>query len=360
MELKNGYYISGGYNKEIILYDRQYKDKVIVDDFKDWVFNIFGEKETENNIEFNSCTYKNLTLINIDLQTLTSRAVKTFEIPNRTNIYCIEIKDNNYIILGYGGAIYYIDLYNENKVDKYKIADETYSSGRKINDIIACLVSNQLLIEGEDKLIIYNTKTKEISNKKTIEGFSFNISINCLHLVKRESQSSADILLCACKKYKENQENGILIVKLESKQNEGYKYKFYKTNFEVYCFCSISNIINYNDYNDEINIDEEYRKNIKTERTNYFFTGGFDCDKRQGTIKLYKLISYSEETQIKYMQDIDIDDDESFEYFNGAVSCIIQSSITGHILVTCENGKVYLFSQPNIDYYLESDREENS
>ena len=60
------------------------------------------------------------------------------------------------------------------------------------------------------------------------------------------------------------------------------------------------------------------------------------------------------------MQDIDIDDDESFEYFNGAVSCIIQSSITGHILVTCENGKVYLFSQPNIDYYLESDREENS
>jgi hypothetical protein len=181
-----------------------------------------------------------------------------------------------------------------------------------------------------------------------------------LHLVKRESQSSADILLCACKKYKENQENGILIVKLESKQNEGYKYKFYKTNFEVYCFCSISNIINYNDYNDEINIDEEYRNNIKTERTNYFFTGGFDCDKRQGTIKLYKLISYSEETQIKYMQDIDIDDDESFEYFNGAVSCIIQSSITGHILVTCENGKVYLFSQPNIEYYLESDRKENS
>ena len=91
-------------------------------------------------------------------------------------------------------------------------------------------------------------------------------------------------------------------------------------------------------------------------------------DKRQGTIKLYKLLYNSEETQIKYtsdetqieyIQDIDIDD-ENFEYFNGAISCIIQSSITGNILVSCENGYVYLFSHPNIEYYLENDREEIS
>ena len=96
--------------------------------------------------------------------------------------------------------------------------------------------------------------------------------------------------------------------------------------------------------------------------------GGFDVDKRQGTIKLYKLLYNSEETQIKYtsdetqieyIQDIDIDD-ENFEYFNGAISCIIQSSITGNILVSCENGNVYLFSDPNIEYYLENDREEIS
>ena len=67
----------------------------------------------------------------------------------------------------------------------------------------------------------------------------------------------------------------------------------------------------------------------------------------------------SEETTIKYIQDITIDD-ENFEDFEGAVSCIIQSSITGHILVTCENGNVYLFSQPNIEYYLRKDKEDNS
>ena len=370
IELKNGYYISGGYNKELILYDRQFIKMLTVDNFKDWVFSIFGEKESENIIEFNSCTYRDLTLINIDLQSLSSRAVKVFEIPNRTNIYCIEMKENNYIILGQGGVVYYIDLYNEEKVEQFKITQQTYSSGSKISDSIACLASNKLLIKGEDKLIFYNTELNEISDKNTIEGFSFNISINCLYLIKTESKL---LLFCACKKYQGNQENGILLVVIELKQKEKYKYKFHKTDFEVYCFCSISNIKNNNkENNDEINIDEKYRENIQKENTDYIFIAGFDNDKRQGTIKLYKIIpssksdetqiknnDNSEETTIKYIQDITIDD-ENFEDFEGAVSCIIQSSITGHILVTCENGNVYLFSQPNIEYYLRKDKEDNS
>ena len=370
IELKNGYYISGGYNKELILYDRQFIKMLTVDNFKDWVFSIFGEKESENIIEFNSCTYRDLTLINIDLQSLSSRAVKVFEIPNRTNIYCIEMKENNYIILGQGGAVYYIDLYNEEKVEQFKITQQTYSSGSKISDSIACLASNKLLIKGEDKLIFYNTELNEISDKNTIEGFSFNISINCLYLIKTESKL---LLFCACKKYQGNQENGILLVVIELKQKEKYKYKFHKTNFEVYCFCSISNIKNNNkENNDEINIDEKYRENIQKENTDYLFISGFDNDKRQGTIKLYKIIpssksdetqiknnDNSEETTIKYIQDITIDD-ENFEDFEGAISCMIQSSITGNILVTCENGNVYLFSQPNIEYYLRKDKEDNS
>ena len=371
IELKNGYFISGGFNKELILYDRLFIKKANIGDFKDWAYNIFGEKETENNIEFNVCTYKDLTLINIDLQSFTARALKVFEIPNRANNYCIEMKQSDFIILGLGGAIYYVDLYNDDKVDQFKITERTYFSGSKINDITACLVSNKLLIEGEDKLIFYNTKIKEISDTKTIEGFSFNISINCLYLVKKESKSSngASLLFCACKKYKEDQENGILIVEIDLNKEEKYKYIFYKTNFEVYCFCSISKITNNNEYNNEINIDDEYRQNITTERTDYLFIGGFDNAKREGTIKLYKIITNSEETQIKnnseetkikYMQDITIDDDNNYEYFNGAISCIIQSSLTGQILATCENGNVYLFSKPNIDYYLNLDREENT
>ena len=371
IELKNGYFISGGFNKELKLYDRQFIKKVDIGDFKDYIYSIFGEKETENYIEFNVCTYKDLTLINIDLQSFTARALKVFEIPNRVNIYCIEMKQSDYIILGPGGSIFYVDLYNDDKVDQFKITEKTYSSGSKINDTIACLASNQLLIEGEDKILFYNTESKEICDKKVIEGFSFNISINCLYLFKKESKSSngASLLFCACKKYKEDQENGILIVEIDLNKEEKYKHTFYKTNFEVYCFCSISKITNNNEYNNEINIDDEYRQNVKTERTVYLLIGGFDKAKRQGTIKLYKIIINSEETQIennseetriKYMQDITIDDDNNYEYFNGAISCIIQSSLTGLILATCENGNVYLFSKPNIDYYLNLDREENT
>ena len=62
------------------------------------------------------------------------------------------------------------------------------------------------------------------------------------------------ILLCACKKYLEKQNNGILLISLEN--NSQKSYNFYDTGkFEVYCFCPISNeyIINYNSYyNNEI------------------------------------------------------------------------------------------------------------
>ena len=42
----------------------------------------------------------------------------------------------------------------------------------------------------------------------------------------------------------------------------------------------------------------------------------------------------------------------SFKGFKGPVTSIIQSSSTGNILVTCHDGKVYLFTPPNLDYYL--------
>ena len=41
-----------------------------------------------------------------------------------------------------------------------------------------------------------------------------------------------------------------------------------------------------------------------------------------------------------------------FISFNGPITSIIQSSTTGNILVTCLDGKIYLLTPPNIDYYL--------
>ena len=76
-------------------------------------------------------------------------------------------------------------------------------------------------------------------------------------------------------------------------------------------------------------------------------------------IKLYKVIYGKEafETRIQYIQDINIDiiDNKKYEYFDGPISCIYQSKITGNILVCCYNGTVYLFTPPNIDYYINND-----
>ena len=46
------------------------------------------------------------------------------------------------------------------------------------------------------------------------------------------------------------------------------------------------------------------------------------------------------------MQDIETD------IIDSPINCIIQSKISGNILVTSYSGNIYLFTKPNIDYYL--------
>ena len=68
-------------------------------------------------------------------------------------------------------------------------------------------------------------------------------------------------------------------------------------------------------------------------------------------IKLYKII-YNDEPniKIKYLQDIFMD--MNYELINGSINCMVQSEINGKLYISCWNGKVYLFSEPNINYYL--------
>ena len=56
------------------------------------------------------------------------------------------------------------------------------------------------------------------------------------------------------------------------------------------------------------------------------------------------------------MQDVDICDDYSencdkFDGFCGAVSSIIQARENGDILASCYDGKIYIFSEPNLALY---------
>jgi len=359
-ETQNGNYLCGYSNNLLIIFDNNFCKKIEIKDLNDCPFSIC-EKNCLNKkiidkdkIELICCTNQVLTLIDIDLNNINYN-IKTFEIQNRTNLICIEMRENNYIISGIGGTYYYISLFNkDNEVNQFIITEKTYRSGIKINDNIIALASNSLLPGGENKLIFYNIKSKKIS--KEIEGYSITITSNCLTLMPREeTKSKNQILLCACKKYKENERNGILLVNPQLQDNKRVKNEFYDTgNFEVYCFCPILIIENKNKYFE--NIDEKFRQNIKIEDTKYFLVGGFDIEKREGLIKLYK-VNYSKEafeTRIQYIQDINIDiiENQKIEYFDGPISCIYQSKITGNILVSCYNGKFYLITSPNIDYYI--------
>ena len=158
------------------------------------------------------------------------------------------------------------------------------------------------------------------------------------------------ILFCACKKYMKEQKNGILLVNPNIGDCKRIGKEFYYTyNYEVYCFCPILNI----EYNDSLNInDEEFKKGIKITDTEYFFVGGFDLDKRIGIINFLKYYMEKKfgKKRIKYIQDIEIEDNENFECL--PISCINLFKITGNITVTCYNGKIYLLKSKECKYSI--------
>ena len=188
-------------------------------------------------------------------------------------------------------------------------------------------------------------------------GYSFILSPNGLELMpKLNKENKFRILLCACKKYKKEQRNGILLVNPQMEENIDVEHPFYDTgNFEVYCFCPILCDI-------EAKKGDEDRGDLGNKKlidTNYFLVGGFDTDLREGKILLYK-INYGEKaynTTIEYVQEIIFKDrDDDIDAFNGPVNCLTQSTKTGNILASCFDGNIYLLTPPNINYYLEEDK----
>ena len=167
---------------------------------------------------------------------------------------------------------------------------------------------------------------------------------------RKEVNCKNRILLCACKKYIDDQKNGIYLANPQLEDKQGINNPFYDTgNFEVFCFCPIL-IVNPD------NFILEKRKKKKIIDTDYFFVGGFNLDKGEGEIKLFKVI-YSEkasDNKIEFVQDIEFERNKEFTGFEGAISSIIQAKIEidGNILISCNNGKVYLLTMPNLDYYL--------
>ena len=73
-------------------------------------------------------------------------------------------------------------------------------------------------------------------------------------------------------------------------------------------------------------------------------------------IKLCKLIYINNEFNIEILEDVFISNEKNFEGFKSSINSIIQTKDNGKILVSCRDGKVFSFSEPNINYYLEDDK----
>ena len=243
----------------------------------------------------------------------------------------------------------------------------------KTKNLIA-ITSNKVLPLGKECLKIIDIDNKE--KNKEISG-SLIASSNGISLIENSNKKNQKILLSGCKKYLKDQKNGILIsISCFNTSEDSITSKFYDTeNFEVYCFCQIL-------LNKE---DKDWAK------SDYFFVGGFDNDIRQGLIKLYKVYfnENEEKSKLEFIDNIIIENEDkkeikvikkksreemlkseifainkeinkysillikqNFKGFRGPITSIIQSNINGNIIVSCYDGNVYLFTPPNLDFYL--------
>ena len=364
-ELSNGYFIIGSQNF-LIIYDHQFLEKSsLTIKCKDWVYSVcervlIKEKNKEKkNIEIICCmnsgigllelTEKksNLTVIETQLKQNKKKKPKVDKTKNTYNI-CFEMNEDNYIMAGIRGIVYYHNFFgNKNEIEQDKITNESFKAGIKLNENIVALTSNSVIPEGNDKLVFYNVNKKKLTER--ISGYSFITSEHGLALMKNK------ILLCACKKYIKDQKNGILLINAQLGENKEIKTPFYDMgNFEVYCLCPIMKVINNNENYDVEMADQTYKKNIEIIDTEYFLVGGYNDEKREGVVKLYKIILTGnvEDTKIKFLQNIEIIGNRKFDDFGIQIKSIIQSRITGNIIITCADGKIHLFTKPNLDFYI--------
>jgi hypothetical protein len=354
MELSNHSFISIGSEGSILLFNEKLEiyGQLIdaLKDFKNYVYSTLeiknNKKKNDKEIHIVGCCSKELIMFhfNFDKQSFKKEA---YEFPDMTCIECVQMNDYNFVVTGQNSTTYFTNLFFEKNKDVFHtdiVKHTTYRGAIKISDTIIALSSNSALVDGKDKLAFYSiTKRKEERGPKKgpieivkvteIIGYSFIASTNGLFLMsKKKEEQQNKILFCACKKYFQNQRNGILLVDVLDETNQR-AFPLYETdNFEVYCFCPIY-----------LDVKDKDKKIL----SDYFLVGGFDIERREGRIKLFKEI-YDEKnffSNIEYLQDIEIG-------FEGAVSSIIQSQNYGNILVACYDGNIYLLNKINLAFYL--------
>ena len=283
-QLNNGLYLSYGGENSIFIYDQNFELKLEIRNLDDTIYNVCEKKsQNPNKIEIIACCNKNLNLISID-KTNFQHTIKQYQIPDITCFFCCDMNNNNYIISGESIVVGFKDLFEARRYSKsHKYAKNTFRSGININKKIAAVTSNSLIKRGGDTLLLCNIEEEKI--EKTINGFSHIYDSNGLAVMYIGNKT---ILISGCKKYFPNQNNGILIIDNPIEKIDKIKEIFVHTeSFEVNCICPLFDIKNNNINSD--NINEAYMDNIQKKATNFFLAGGFDSEKGEGIIQLYKV-----------------------------------------------------------------------
>ena len=340
LELDNGYLVSGGPSNLII-----YKNDISKKRFEIEHNSIFPITNEKKSIDIVINTNKGIKIVTINKNGNIEEFVKPINCEIKSK-FCF-VLNKKFLIINDEGFFQYNDILGKIIQIKGNIitSEPIFSGGIKINDYVLALTSNKSLPKGKDKIIFYNNMSKNIF--KEIEGYSFAKSKNNMALIKGQ------ILLCACTKYDKTQKNGILLIKVNGEEIELMSNPFCDTGeFEVYCFCLLSSVNNSN--NNKIFNNEKV-----INQTNYCFVGGYNKDKNEGLIKIYKII-YNDDivkTQIEFIKDIALNNIEinkkneknKFEGFENPISCIIQSKETQNIIITDLGGNVFLFDKLNIN-----------
>ena len=330
------FYLSFGTNRVLNVYNKFYEKKNKIQ-FKDYIFKIYEDEILGEEIRILACSRNKIyTCANI----INNKKYLDFKLDINPNLFFLIKKEDNYFACYEKEVV----VYNKSKIiNKYPktIYIEYPKSGIFIDDDYIVFKSTNIVF---NELILYNIKQKVIVS--LTRKYSLIYSSNGLAFNKN------NILLCACKKYTKKQKNGILLIYFKDILNniEFDKYFYDTKNFEVYCLCWLLKIKK----DKKVNILNN--NSIKDEFSNYFLVGGFNGDKNQGLIKLYKVI-YSDkfnDLKIEYINDINIMNslNKDFRGFKGPITSIIQSNIDRNILITCWDGNVYLLSEDNlINFY---------
>ena len=331
--LNNDYFITKKSDNIIAINDYEFNE-ILEINYNISVNNIILEKNDEEEKKIKIILYGNnkvyVTTIDLKCKTINN------DISSFSCLKLIKMENDKFILISQN-FIYqlsYNDLINNKIENSDHIENGVYKEGIKLNENTVALVYNSLEKEGNDIIIFYDINLKIKFNY--ISGYSF--TGNDLSLMNNK------FLLCSCSY--ENK-NGILLINIKLINNIEYKksfYNFHSTDYFVpTCFCPILKI---NNNNIDVN-------NIQIEETNYFYVGGNDLKENKGKIKLYKIIYENNNLyspKIKYVKDIEIEDNENIENDGSIITSIVQSRITGNIAVGRYNGIVTIFNNPFFDF----------